>query len=129
MHIAEITTDQPVTIVEIELKHPPNANTSLTGPLDPVTADPAHYHVEFENDQVRVVRVKIGPGETTKLHRHSADRIVTYLTDQDFQIAPEGGSPEHLLHKAGDASWGTAVTHQEKNLGATPFEAIVTELK
>lgn len=63
MHIAEITTGQPVTIVEIKLKHPPNASTSLSGPLDPVTVDPARYYVEFENDQVRLVPVKIGPGK------------------------------------------------------------------
>ena len=30
---------------------------------DPVEVDPKHYTVEFENDRVRVLRVKFGPHE------------------------------------------------------------------
>jgi hypothetical protein len=30
---------------------------------DAVTADPKHYSVSFENDVVRFLRVKYGPGE------------------------------------------------------------------
>ena len=34
--------------------------------LDSVKADAAHHRVEFENDQVSVVRYKIAPGETPR---------------------------------------------------------------
>lgn len=30
---------------------------------DAVIADPVHYSVEFENDRVRMIRAKYGPGE------------------------------------------------------------------
>ena len=30
---------------------------------DAVIADPKHYTVEFENDKVRIIRIKYGPGE------------------------------------------------------------------
>jgi hypothetical protein len=30
---------------------------------DAVKVDPKHYKVEFENDQVRVLRITYGPGE------------------------------------------------------------------
>lgn len=30
---------------------------------DPVKVDPKHYTVEFENDRVRVIRMKYKPGE------------------------------------------------------------------
>jgi hypothetical protein len=30
---------------------------------DPVKVDSKHYSVEFENDKVRVLRIKYGPGE------------------------------------------------------------------
>src|SRR5216684_2803592 len=63
MHVAEISTDNPVTIVEIELKKPGGTAKTVAGALDQVKVDPKHYSVEFENDQVRVLRVKIGPGE------------------------------------------------------------------
>src|SRR4051794_497938 len=69
-HTAEITSSTPVRIIEVELKKPGNAAASPTAPLDPVKVDPKHYHVEFENDQVRVVRVKIGPGQTAPMHEH-----------------------------------------------------------
>ena len=37
---------------------------------DAVAADPKHYSVSFENDVVRFLRVKYGPGEKSVMHRH-----------------------------------------------------------
>jgi hypothetical protein len=39
---------------------------------DPVKADPnpKHYKVEFENEQVRVLRVHLGPKESSPMHEH-----------------------------------------------------------
>jgi hypothetical protein len=31
--------------------------------LDPVIADPQHYHLEFQNQWVRIIREKMGPHE------------------------------------------------------------------
>ncbi len=129
MHIAEISTDKPVTIMEIELKKPASAMKPKTSALDPLKVDPKHYKMEFENDQVRVVRVKIGPGETAPMHEHSMNRIVTYLTDQDFEVTSADGKVEHVQHKAGDASWGAPNKHAERNLSSEPFEVVVVELK
>src|SRR5262245_33399048 len=53
-HIAEIVSDNPVTIVEVELKKPADAAKKPSGPLDPVKLDPKAYKVLFENPQVRV---------------------------------------------------------------------------
>ena len=36
---------------------------------DAVKVDPKHYKVEVENDQVRVLRFHIGPGETSQIGR------------------------------------------------------------
>ena len=36
----------------------------------------------FENDQVRVLHVKIGPGQSTPVHEHTLNRVVTYFSDQ-----------------------------------------------
>src|SRR5512144_3195735 len=52
-HIAEIVSDNPVTIVEVELKKPGDAAKRAATPLDPVKLDPKEYKVVFENDQVR----------------------------------------------------------------------------
>jgi len=100
-----------------------------TSAMDPLKVDPKHYKVEFENDQVRVVRVKIGAHESAPMHEHSLNRVVTYLTDQDFQVTSADGKVEHVQHKAGDASWGLPAKHKEENLSAKPFEVVVVELK
>lgn len=129
MHIAEIITDKPVTIVEIELKKPADAGKGLSAALDPVKVDPKHYKVELENGQVRVLRVKIGPGESAPLHEHALNRVVTYLTDQNFRVTTADGKTETVTHKAGEVSWGGPAKHKETNVSDKPFEAVVTDLK
>ena len=37
---------------------------------DPAIVDSRHYKVEFENEKVRVLRIKYGPGEKSVMHGH-----------------------------------------------------------
>ncbi len=129
MHIAEITSDNPVTIVEIELKRAGTPAKAGVSPLDPVKVDPKHYKVEFENNQVRVIRVTIGPKDSIPMHEHVLNRVVTYLTDQNAEAVTADGKVEHSSHRKGDVSWGGAVKHREQNLSETPLEVLVVELK
>jgi len=129
MHIAEITSDNPVSIVEVELKKPGSPGKAATSPLDPVKVDPKHYKVELDNDQVRVLRVKIGPHETAKMHEHALNRVVTYITDQNFRVTTADGKVDTVQHKAGEVSWGAPAKHKEENLSDKPFEAVVVEVK
>jgi predicted metal-dependent enzyme (double-stranded beta helix superfamily) len=128
MHTAEIVSPAPVTIVEIELKKP-GSKLSATGPLDPVVVDPKHYKVEFENDQVRVLRVRTGPHEATPVHQHALNRVVTYLTGQDFRVTAADGKVDHAQRKAGEVGWSGPATHKEENLSDHLFEVVVVELK
>ena len=50
---------------------------------DPVQVDSDHYTVELENDDVRVLRIKYGPGEKSVLHGHPAS-IGIALTNASF---------------------------------------------
>jgi quercetin dioxygenase-like cupin family protein len=129
MHTAELVSSNPVTIVEVELKKPGNPAAFKPGPLDPVKVDPKHYKVEFENDQVRVLRVKIGPHESTPLHAHSANRVVAYLTDQDIRVTSQDGKVENAKRKAGEVTFSGKATHKEENLSDKPFEVVVAEIK
>jgi len=129
MHIAELTSADPVTIVEIELKKPAGAGKVASSAMDPLTVDPKHYKVEFDNPQVRVVRVKIGPHETAPMHEHSLNRVVTYITDQDFRITTADGKVTNTQHKAGETSWSVPGKHKEENLSDKPFEIVMVELK
>jgi len=47
---------------------------------DPVKVDPKHYKVEFENDRVRVVRIKYRPGEKSVMHSNP-ESIAVFLSD------------------------------------------------
>jgi quercetin dioxygenase-like cupin family protein len=129
MHVSEITSDQPVSIVEVELKKPGGAAGKVNGALDPVKVDPRDYRVEFENSQVRVLRVKMDAHHKVPLHEHRLNRVVVYLTDQNGSMTTPDGKTETAQHKAGEVSWGGATTHREENLRDGPFEAVVVELK
>jgi hypothetical protein len=129
LHTSEITSDQPVTVIELELKKPDGAGGNVSAALDPVKVDPAHYKVEFENSQVRVVRVKIGAHQQVPLHEHVLNRVVVYLTDQNASMTTPEGKTETAQHKAGEVSWGAPAKHREENLRDGPFEAVVVEFK
>src|SRR5437588_5303128 len=60
-HISENAGPASYRIVELELKN--KGGTLPVIPFDPVRVDPKHYKVEFENDQVRVLRARYGPDE------------------------------------------------------------------
>jgi quercetin dioxygenase-like cupin family protein len=127
-HRVIVSAPRPVTIVEIELRQAAAAGPVL-GELDPLKADPKHYTVELENEQVRVVRVRIPAGETVPEHRHARKRVVVFLTDADFEQTASGGHTVQARQKAGDVVWSEAVvTHREVNRGGA-FEALMVELK
>jgi quercetin dioxygenase-like cupin family protein len=127
-HIAEVATEKPVNIVEIELKKP-GAGKTITTALDPLKVDSKHYKLEFENDQVRVFRVNIGPHESTPIHEHQLHRVMVYLTDANVRVTSADGKVETTPRKAGDIAEGGAARHSEQNLGDKPVQIIVTELK
>ena len=129
MHIAEITSANKVTIVELELKKPGVKGAVKQPALDPVKIDPKHYKVELDNEQVRVIRAKIGGKQVAPMHEHGLNRVVVYLTDQNFRVTSAEGKVDLAQHKAGDVSWGTPTRHMEENLSDSLFEILVVELK
>lgn len=127
MHAGEVL-DHDFNIIEVELKNK-GTDKPLTSDLDPPKIDPKQYTVEFENPQVRVVRVKVGPHGTTPMHSHTTDRVTIFLTDQKFEAEDQAGKVTTAEHKAGDIAWGTPLAHKERNLSDQPFEAITVEIK
>ena len=127
MHSPKVL-DHDFDIIEIELKNP-GTDKAITGDLDPLKVDPGHYTLEFENPQVRVLRVKIPPHGVAPMHAHPTDRVTVFLTDQNFQTKDSTGKVTTVEHKAGDVAWGTPIEHTEQNLSDQPFEAVSVELK
>lgn len=114
-YTAENTSDHPIRILEIDLKAGPAGPLPAT-PLDPVTVDPQHYKVDFENEYVRVLRVQFGPGENGARHEHILNRVVFYQNDQ-----PNA--------KADDVRMSGAATHAEANESSQTAYRIAVEMK
>jgi quercetin dioxygenase-like cupin family protein len=95
---------------------------------DAVKVDPKHYKVEFENDQVRVLRVHYGPHEKSVMHSHP-DNVAVFLTDVHAKFNLPDGKATDANAKAGDTQWGAAGKHLPENLSDKPLDAIVIEMK
>ncbi len=95
---------------------------------DAVTADPSHYRVSFENELVRVLRVKYGPGERSVMHKHYAGCVV-FLTDQTFDFTLPDGTTEPASVSAGALGCGDGNVHLPENITADTAEFIMFELK
>lgn len=95
---------------------------------DAVTADPGHYEVESEDDQVRVLRIRYGPGEKSVMHGHPRSLGVN-LTDIHVRFTLPDGNTEEVRQKAGDVQWYPATEHLPENLGDQPLELIFVEFK
>jgi hypothetical protein len=104
----------------------------LVGPAasaqDAVKADPKHYKVEFENDQVRVLRITYGPHEKSAMHSHPAG-VVVFLNDAHAKFTMPGGKTQDMQVKAGAVQWSDPSTHLPEKLGDKGFEVIQVELK
>lgn len=95
---------------------------------DPVKVDPKHYQVLFENDRVRVLKIHYGPHEKSVMHSHP-DSVVTFLVDEHAKFTFPDGTSQETSAKAGTALWTPAATHLPENLGDTPLDGVLVELK
>jgi len=95
---------------------------------DAVKVDPKHYKVEFENDQVRVLRITYAPGEKGVMHSHP-EGMVIFLTDSKGMFTLPDGKTQENIYKKGFFSWVPASTHKPENIGDKPFELIQIEMK
>lgn len=93
-----------------------------------VALDPQHYSVSFENDIIRVLDVRYGPGEASVMHRHPANCAV-FVTDVSATFTFPGGEVVDSSSPAGDVQCGDGGQHLPTNTGTTPFRVVVIELK
>ncbi|MEO8399914.1 MAG: cupin domain-containing protein [Ignavibacteriaceae bacterium] len=95
---------------------------------DAAKVDSTHYKVEFENDQVRVLRITYGPGEKSVMHSHP-EGVVVFLNDGKGKFTYPNGKTEETKFVKGKVIWTPATVHQPENIGKKPFEVIQIEMK
>ena len=106
------------------------------GELDAMTAAPDHHEVLLENDRVRVLDTRLGPGERTPVHTHAAPAALYVMSWSDFIRRDADGnvivdSRDWPSRPApGEALWLPPLTpHSVENVGAAELRLIAVELK
>jgi quercetin dioxygenase-like cupin family protein len=124
-HAVENLTNQPMEGILVEPKQP--ASSRPAGSPDPVAVDPEHHRIEFENEQIRVLREHREPGELV-LHGHP-DSVQVLLTDLNATLTAADGKTQTIAGKAGDVRWRPATQHRGAILGGKAVEQILVEMK
>jgi predicted metal-dependent enzyme (double-stranded beta helix superfamily) len=107
-----------------------------TESLDAMTAAPDHHKILLENEHVRVLDTRVGPGERTPVHTHRWPGIIYVLNWSDFKRYDSSGQlvldSRTLASKPeiGEALWLPAVeAHFVENTGSQELRVIAVELK
>ena len=83
---------------------------------------PANAVVEFENESIVVVRIRMAPGEKTPMHDITSARLVVWLTDVSLRDTHADGSTDDIRRRAGDIDWIPVQRHAGENLAHEPLE-------
>lgn len=124
-HAVENVTSHPMEGILVEPKEP--ASTRPVGSPDPVAVDPKHHKVEFENEQIRVIREHREPGNLP-MHGHP-DNVQVLLTDWNGTLTTDDGKTQTVSGRAGQVRWRTATQHKGVVVGMEPVEQILVEMK
>jgi len=95
---------------------------------DVVKVAPDSHTVLLENDQVRVLKVDMKPGQKVPMHSHPHN-VIYYLTDGILRLTSADGKTEDRRVKAGTVVWSEASKHAAENIGPAEFREVQIELK
>jgi len=131
-HYSEMKPDVPPftgpMIIDIGVKKPGDPAKAKLTALDPLKVDPKHFSLELDNPQVRVLRMKLGPKESTAVTESSLNRLVVYISDANVRET-SGGKPEVVVHKPAEFVWKAPAKSKIENLSDKPFEAVIVEFR
>ena len=100
----------------------------LVSAQDAVKADPKHYSVVTENDQVRILKVHYGAHEKSVMHSHP-NSVAVFLTNSSGQFTLPDGKKVPWSSKEGEAMYAPAGVHLPENTGDKGLDLILVELK
>ncbi|HYK39535.1 MAG TPA: hypothetical protein VEU98_05885 [Candidatus Eremiobacteraceae bacterium] len=102
----------------------------VIAPMRPQDSAAPGYNVkvEFENEQVRVTRVRYAPHAKSPMHSHTG-RAVVAITPSHLRVTTSEGTTRETERHAGEIYWGDSVTHAAENLTDAPLETIEVEIK
>lgn len=84
---------------------------------------PAHFKIEFENESILVLRIRLDPHEKTPTHQVTP-RLVVWLSDAHLRDTFADGKTIELRRNAGATEWVPAQNHSGENLSNQPIEFV-----
>ena len=120
------------TVAQVEAAS--RRDAAKTGVLrDPVKVDASHYTVEYEDAAIRILRVKMAPGDTSMMHEHPRAMCIVAITSEKTQHTMPDGTMSETSHDAGDVDCNKETTgwyrHNPKNLSESAAEYLLIERK
>lgn len=130
IHTATISGQVPVNLMHVEIKSSPKqVPTVQYGARDPVKVASGNYKVEIENNQVRVLRLTLAPGQETPLQDEPFARLVVPITPGTLSVTGADGKPHTVTDRQAAARWAVPGVEADRNSGTTPYEALIVEFR
>lgn len=123
---ASILVSGPVGAADSVQKKP--SSLEKTKVPSPSETDPDKYNVILDNETVRVFRYHDEPGAKTKMHHHEAFVLYVLAPFKRRLTFPDGTKKERQF-ATGDVIYMDAQDHIGENVGSTPTEAVIVEVK
>lgn len=107
-----------------------------TDELDALAAAPGFHRLLFENDHVRYLEVRIGPGQFVPVHTHKWTSVIYVKTTSDFIRRDGQGNLLFDSRQAGPpkktpaVEWlGPLPPHSVEHIGGSDIHMLSVELK
>lgn len=95
---------------------------------DAVSVVPDLYKVLLENDRVRVLETRYGPGVKSAMHSHP-DLVAVAVTSSKAKLTLADGQTLDIDLQAGESLFVEAQEHTVENTGTSGLHIILVELK
>jgi quercetin dioxygenase-like cupin family protein len=87
------------------------------------------YTLLLENDKVRVMEIRLKPGQKAPMHNHPNDHVIYVVKDAQLTLTSPDGKNTPVELKAGKGLWLEAGSHAAENTGKSDVYNVVIEIK
>ncbi|MHB8578122.1 MAG: hypothetical protein ACYDCQ_22660 [Dehalococcoidia bacterium] len=122
-HDAWVIGDEPYVAIDFSSAAANAPSTDVN-----MSVSPQGHRVLVENERVRVLEVRIRPGETSGMHAHPPC-VVYALSSARVRMSLRDGTSREVAIQQGDVTWSEGGWHEVNNIGTTDDLGIIVELK
>jgi len=98
------------------------------GRKEATTVPEERSKVLLDNERVRVLELRLKPGENEPMHSHP-EYLVYVLSPATVRMTDVHGNAKVVELASGQVSFGSPTTHAGENVGTTELHELIIELK